>query len=242
MLDSLAPGAMITGADASGGTHTMLGTSQAAPHVSGLAALAQQLAQRELGRRITVTEFRNLLNVSGMQVFDGDDEDDNVTNLNTSFSRIDTLSFAENLLQLDSMPPVEPPILPGTPAGNENAEVNRTAQEYAYTVEVLSGDHIGGLDFGNYQNLAPTVDDQIFDIDENSMAGSIVDQIFAQDPNIGDELIYDIISGNKDANNNDIFSIDDSGNLQVLNNHALDFETNETLNLIIRVTDQGNPP
>ena len=84
-----APGAPITGANRNGGTSTQHGTSQAAPHIAGISVLAQQLAEQELGRRLSVTELTNLFNETGVTINDGDDEDDNVTNTGEDFKRVD---------------------------------------------------------------------------------------------------------------------------------------------------------
>lgn len=96
----LAPGAFITGAAPGGGTSSQGGTSQAAPHVAGIAALAQQLAQQTIGRRLTPQEFESLLVQSGDTVFDGDDEDNNVTNSNTNYKRVDVLDLGNAILAL----------------------------------------------------------------------------------------------------------------------------------------------
>jgi uncharacterized delta-60 repeat protein len=101
LLHILAPGAAITGANATGGTVTQHGTSQASPHISGIAVLAQQVAVQELGRRLTVDEFRDLLQSSGAILNDGDDEDDNVTNTNLNFSRVDVFALGEAILELE---------------------------------------------------------------------------------------------------------------------------------------------
>lgn len=50
LLGVMAPGARFEAANATGGTRTMQGTSQAAAWVSGIAALSQQLAHEVLGR------------------------------------------------------------------------------------------------------------------------------------------------------------------------------------------------
>ena len=97
----LAPGAAITGAGRSGGTSTMHGTSQATPHVSGVAVLAQQLAQRELGRRLTPQEFKGLLRSTGGAITDGDDEDDNVVHTALQFPRVDVLEMAKAIVKMD---------------------------------------------------------------------------------------------------------------------------------------------
>jgi hypothetical protein len=99
-----APGAQITGAGLNdtpgtpGFTSTFSGTSQAAPHVAGMAVLAQQLAVQELDRRLTPTEFRNFLRETGVTINDGDDENDNVTNTGLDFRRVDMLALANRIV------------------------------------------------------------------------------------------------------------------------------------------------
>jgi len=106
LTDIFAPGAFITGADPTGNLITMGGTSQAAPHITGIAVLAQQLAVKELGRRLTPVEFRNLLASTGAVINDGDDENDNVNNTGADFRRVDMLALAEGILSLKPRPTV----------------------------------------------------------------------------------------------------------------------------------------
>ncbi|MEW5956577.1 MAG: S8 family serine peptidase [Chloroflexota bacterium] len=100
-----APGAPIIGAGPDGGTVTMHGTSQASPHVAGIAALMQQLANQVIGRDLTPAEFSSLLNSSGVAINDGDDENDNVANTGLNFKRVDVLALGEAVLALDTTPP-----------------------------------------------------------------------------------------------------------------------------------------
>lgn len=100
-----APGAPITGAGPTGGTVTQHGTSQASPHIAGIAVLMQQLANRVLGRNLTQAEFSSLLNSSGVTINDGDDENDNVTNTGLNFKRVDVLALGQAVLALDTTPP-----------------------------------------------------------------------------------------------------------------------------------------
>lgn len=97
-----APGAPITGANANGGLSTMQGTSQAAPVVTGIIALAQQLAVKRLGRRLTFAEISNLLQSTGKTIYDGDDEDDNVKHPSPpqAYKRVDVLSLAKAINQM----------------------------------------------------------------------------------------------------------------------------------------------
>ncbi|WP_333226520.1 S8 family serine peptidase, partial [Microcoleus sp. BR0-C5] len=110
-----APGAPITGAGAglpgefttpSGAPINIYhGSSQATAHIGGIAVLAQQLAQQELGRRLTPTEFANLLKATGVTINDGDDEDDNVTYTNFDYKRVDVMALAQAII--GNRPPQE---------------------------------------------------------------------------------------------------------------------------------------
>ena len=103
MITVFAPGAPITGASATGGLNVMHGTSQAAPHVTGAVVLAQQLAARDLGRRLSNDELTELLQTCSVTVNDGDDENDNVTNTGEDFARLDMLALADGVLDLGAL-------------------------------------------------------------------------------------------------------------------------------------------
>lgn len=103
LTDVLAPGGGITGANGTGGTVTMDGTSQASPHVAGIAVLAQQLAVDTLGRSLSPNEFRNLLVSTGVTVNDGDDENDNVTNTGLDFKRVNLTALADEIVGLQTV-------------------------------------------------------------------------------------------------------------------------------------------
>jgi hypothetical protein len=105
LLDVFAPGVLITGANASGGTIAMGGTSQATPYITGIATLAQQIAQEYLGRKLTLSEFKTLLDTTSDIIIDGDDEDDNVINTGESYPRINVLALAEGILTLNNTGP-----------------------------------------------------------------------------------------------------------------------------------------
>jgi len=128
MTTVFAPGAPITGANAYGGTVTYHGTSQASPHVAGIAVLAQDLAETYLGRRLTESEFVSLLRDTAVTIHDGDDEDDNVVNTGRYFPRVDMFDLAEAIWSM-----ADPP---GT-----------------HAVQLEPGDVATGLDFGNHEIL-----------------------------------------------------------------------------------------
>jgi Subtilase family/Calx-beta domain len=95
-----APGAPITGAGAIGNNLlTLQGSSQAAAYVAGAAVLAQQLSEQYLGRSLTVNEFRDLVQSTGQDIQDGDDENDNVVNSGLGFKRLDLLGLANKIWQ-----------------------------------------------------------------------------------------------------------------------------------------------
>ncbi|MBP0030081.1 S8 family serine peptidase [Roseofilum sp. Guam] len=103
-----APGGFVHGANPTGTQfNPQSGTSQAAPHVAGMVALAQQLAQQTIGRLLTPDEFEQMLKDTGDTIFDGDDgddttfdEDDNVTSTNASYQRVNMFALAEAILQM----------------------------------------------------------------------------------------------------------------------------------------------
>ncbi|MEX2138202.1 MAG: S8 family serine peptidase [Pirellulales bacterium] len=106
LTDIFAPaGNMITAANG-GGITTRRGTSFAAPYVAGAAVLAQHLAVEELGRRLTVEEFRTKLKTTGVLINDGDDEVDNVVNTGADYRRLNILSLGESLLVHPGLPVV----------------------------------------------------------------------------------------------------------------------------------------
>lgn len=98
-----APGAAITGAGATGNNLlTLQGTSQAAAYVAGAAVIAQQLANKYLGHSLTGAEFQQLSLSTGVEIQDGDNEDDNVINTGTNFRRLDLWALANKIWAMRS--------------------------------------------------------------------------------------------------------------------------------------------
>jgi hypothetical protein len=98
-----APGAAITGAGATDNSLlTLQGTSQAAAYVAGAAVIAQQLATKYLGHSLTGAEFQRLALATGVEIKDGDNEDDNVINTGASFRRLDLWALANRIWEMRS--------------------------------------------------------------------------------------------------------------------------------------------
>ena len=95
LTDIFAPGALINGATWNGGSADMSGTSMASPHIAGVALLAQELAEDNLGRRLTPGQFRDLMRATGVTINDGDDEDNDVDATGLDFKRIDMYALAQ---------------------------------------------------------------------------------------------------------------------------------------------------
>jgi len=88
------------------------------------------------------------------------------------------------------------------------------------------------------KNNAPIIEDQIFQIDENSPNGSIVGTVIAEDDDI-QTISFNIIDGNQE----NVFSINSvSGEINVTNTSFLDYETNPVFELTVEVTDNGTDP
>lgn len=86
------------------------------------------------------------------------------------------------------------------------------------------------------QNVhAPFVASATVSIAENSPEGQRVATLAAGDPDSGDSLSFAILDGNIE----DAFAIDDAGQITVNNRLPLDFETRQSFELLIEVTDDS---
>jgi hypothetical protein len=89
------------------------------------------------------------------------------------------------------------------------------------------------------QNDAPTLNDAVFGVAENSANGSAVGTVAATDPDVGQSFTYAITAGNGAGG----FTINPStGAITVANSAALDFETTPSFALTVTATDNGAPP
>lgn len=105
-----------------------------------------------------------------------------------------------------------------------------------YSPSGNNGAHIFSL-FGNSTggspNLAPTISDITFSIDENSTVSSVVGTIIASDPE-NSPITYSIAAGNSLGG----FQIDENnGEISVADSVPLDFETNPTFILVVVAND-----
>jgi hypothetical protein len=95
-----------------------------------------------------------------------------------------------------------------------------------------SSPDLGAFEFTGINNHYPSIMNQSFQLDENSMDGTVTGTILASDPDTDQTLEYSIVSGNTDG----AFAINDStGVLSVANSAAViaDFA------LVVRVQDNG---
>lgn len=146
LLDVLAPGTRMVGANYNGGSRTMFGTSQASAYMAGIATLAQDLAQDHLGRHLSMAEFGNLLATTSVVVNDGDDENDNVVNTGLDFARVDMLSLANGILAM-------PVSGAGGGGGGTTTDGNAAAPLAAPGVhhfDLAAAENHTGADFGNF--------------------------------------------------------------------------------------------
>ncbi|UUO13215.1 putative Ig domain-containing protein [Dolichospermum heterosporum TAC447] len=195
MLDVFAPGILITGANASGGTTSMGGTSQATAYMTGVATLTQQIAEEKLGRKLTVNEFRNLLDTNSVIINDGDNENDNVTNTGKNYPRVDLLKLAEGILNLSGSTSNPNPVNPGNNNNNGVTTIFDNTINLVHTVNLTAGEVRTGIDFGNQQiivNHPPTVTNLIANqmaTEDTAFSFTIPENTFT-DIDAGDVLTY----------------------------------------------------
>jgi Ca2+-binding RTX toxin-like protein len=157
LLDVFAPGVFISGANATGGTQSLGGTSQATPFVSGIAVLAQQIAFEKLGRKLTVAEFRKLLDDTSIIIKDGDDENDNVVNTGATYPRIDLLNLAQGVETFNNTATHNGETVAGNGDNGSVAPNISGSQILTHLVTVTAGQVVADQNFGSKRNNnAPT--------------------------------------------------------------------------------------
>ncbi len=155
LTDVFAPAGNIVTAGAGGGVVTRRGTSFATPYVTGAAVLAQHLAQEEIGRRLTIEEFRAKLKSTGVLINDGDNEVDNVVNTGADYRRLNLLALGESILVNPGLPVVsiadvtvdEPDS--GTAMANIVVQISRSPRA-PVTVQYATGDGAATLADSDY--------------------------------------------------------------------------------------------
>lgn len=97
-------------------------------------------------------------------------------------------------------------------------------------------DNITWTTYDGPANAKPLISDQSFSIKENSINGSSVGTIVASDPDTDQTITYSIVEGNASGT----FEINsESGELKVLDNSLLDYETNSEITIKVKVEDSG---
>lgn len=91
--DVFAPGAPVRSSGINGpqGESVQHGTSQAAPVITGVILLLQELYKRETNELPSVDDIKEWLALSSVIINDGDDELDNVINTGLNFARVDAV-------------------------------------------------------------------------------------------------------------------------------------------------------
>jgi hypothetical protein len=127
-------------------------------------------------------------------------------------------------------------------AGNltvaDGSQLNFESQNtYALAVQVTDDD--GSSDMANVTvNLndldeAPLLADAIFTVDENAANGTLAGTVPVEEPDANDSYSYAIVGGDPGG----AFAIDDSGNITVADGSQLDFESQSSYTLSVRVSD-----
>jgi hypothetical protein len=118
-------------------------------------------------------------------------------------------------------------------ASGSGPTTDQRGNSRTYDVTSVSNGAGGTTDIGAFELIAAAiVASQEFEIDENSADGTIVGQV-ASSPSVGtSQLNWAIVSGGGTT-----FTINEHGQIVILDNTALDFEQNESFVLGVQVND-----
>jgi hypothetical protein len=161
-------------------------------------------------------------------------DDTNVGSL--TVSDIDSTSLTVTIIEGDSNSAFAVNNSGGLTVNNGNQLDFETKSCYTLTVQISDGtltDTAQVVISLTDINEAPEISDQTFDIDENASNGDTVDQVTASDQDNNDTLTFSITGGNTD----NIFSIDNSGNILVDDNTNLNHEATDSYNLTVQAND-----
>ncbi|NLG96041.1 MAG: tandem-95 repeat protein [Chloroflexi bacterium] len=86
-------------------------------------------------------------------------------------------------------------------------------------------------------NEPPAADSATFSLPENSPTGTLAGTLSVTDPDAGQSFTFEILSGNTGG----AFTINNDGEITVASQSALDFESTNTFDLEIKITDDGVP-
>ncbi|WP_161488073.1 S8 family serine peptidase [Sedimentisphaera cyanobacteriorum] len=98
----MAPGAQITAAGL-GSISTMSGTSQASPVLAGVSIIAQQISEDILQRRLSFAEMKDLIKAAAADIYDGDDENDNVDHTYENYKRVNAYDLSNALIEISDV-------------------------------------------------------------------------------------------------------------------------------------------
>jgi len=210
----------------------MGGTSQAAPHITGIATLAQQIAVENLGRKLTVSEFRYLLQTTGVIINDGDDENDSVTNTGLDFPRVDMQALAEAILTFNGEISNPDNVNPDTSSDDTPLYLPNDSLRLSHTVNVNSGEIVTDIDFGNQQlNTDPVLTtNNGLTVDEDAVSNITSAQLQVTDTdNTPSEIIYTVTDATDNGTlllDGNVLSLDDTFTQADIDNNRLTYDQN----------------
>jgi len=111
--------------------------------------------------------------------------------------------------------------------------LNVTVQD---TIAPMEGDDgVITIQITDAPDQDPTLNDQTFDVNENSPAGTNVGTLVYDDPDTNDSHTFDITGGSGDG----LFSIDSIGKITVAPGAQLNYEAVTSYNMTVEIEDEG---